>query len=219
MPNYIPSASDILRSYQKTIGFTVSNFEVKGRSYNFLDTPGLPVEGSLSFSKWQVNMHNTDILIFTFDIVVDREVIRPYATSTEDEERSAIHAAILGQQQSLEAALENPRLSDAKFIVLFTKVDRLTPGVLRRLGGTPLFTDYAGPNTGDAMLDHLARRLASGLGKRANKISFWRTSIANSSTEMAEIVLNAIEQLDESIDEEEATASLGAKILPFNGQH
>jgi hypothetical protein len=192
VPNYIPSASDILHSYQRTLGNTVTSFQMNGTSYNFFDTPE---------RKWWFIKRNMDFLVFTLDIAHGCDRVACFSASTidqtEEDETNDIHTLILWQQKMLDAALGEQQLANAKVIILFTKIDRLTPSFLQRLSTTPLFDNYDGPKQVNEMLDHLARYLALGLQKASRKAVFCKTSIAESSTEIAGVVLSALEHFDE----------------------
>lgn len=204
MPNYIPSARDILRSYQKTLGNTVTNFKVNGTSYNFFDT---------SERKWSYITRNMDFLIFNFDIAYGCDRIQFPGDSTiaitEQEETRLIHEMILQQHEMLEFALKQWQFANIKVIILFTKIDKLTPSFLQRLSATLLFNNYYGPKRVDEMLNHLARYLASGLPRTSRKAVFCKASIAELSTEIADVVMSALEHFDEqSSEKDDATIDL-----------
>ena len=214
MPKYIPSASDVLRSYQMTLGITVTNVEAKGRSYNIFDLSGYHEE-----RQWQRVIHRADVVVYTFDVSRDSEGVKYDANAGTSMDR---------QIDVLKETLNDARLLASKVIILFTKVDKLTPEAVHRLSQSMLYVYHQGPETVDGVLDFLARKLSLELegvqkrlsfGKTPKRVTFWRTSIAESSTEMADVVLTALEQLEDSIEEEDEDEAGDDDAIPAHVHH
>lgn len=189
-PRYIPSASDVLWTYQPSQGISVTNIKARGRGYNFFDTQS-SFDGLGYGHKFLRVLHRADVLVCTFD-----------ASCLGDTDHFHTSDKVMqSQMESLKGIVGDSRLLATKIIVLFTKVDRLVPDVMAQLLGTAQFIDFTGPKTVDTVLNHMARKIATLLGHTSKTITFWRASIAHSATEMADVALNALEQMDDSIED------------------
>lgn len=160
----------------------MSNFKVDRKSYNLYDVGGTRVQRR----KWIHIMSEADVMIYTFDVACAGD-----ARIDDD------YDAMQEQVTVLKALLESPPLDKVHAIIIFTKVDRLTAQAMSRLLSSELFPTYKGDiqSTGE-ILDHLAREIASWVKEPRKRITFWQASIARSSTELADVALTALEQLD-----------------------
>lgn len=160
---------------------------MNGKSYNFFDVGGTRVERR----KWVHALSQADMMVYTFDVACSGDTTMYNSLDAMDE-----------QVNVLKSLLDSPRVTTGKAAIIFTKVDKLTPRVIGRLLSSELFRTYGGDTSSvEGVLGHLARELAS-LGKEPwKKITFWKASIAWSSTELADVALTALEQLDTEIDD------------------
>ncbi|CAH0017846.1 unnamed protein product [Clonostachys rhizophaga] len=182
-PNYLPTDNDILRSYCKTSGVCTFEFNSAGRSYNFYDVGGARSQRR----KWIELFPKADIFMWTFDICCSGEVSQDHGGDSMEE-----------QLELWEFVVNHHRIDfDATFVVIFTKIDKLTPTVISRLLSMEYFRGYEKDRTDvDMVLDHAAGRLAAAVrGTRIN-VSFGRASIATSPTKMAEEAMRTLEQLN-----------------------
>lgn len=184
--SYIPPITDILRSYNKTSGVCVSNFEINGKSYNFFDTGGRRTERR----KLTDVLPNKDAVLFTIDVACYGEPLM------ESEESDAMEEQLMAWR----GAVNSRGLSKSDVIVIFTKVDRLTGNVLAQFTTTTGFENYVWDSdsvTADDVLRYLSDRLMSMVmepfADSQRKISFWHASIVESSTELANIALAALQ--------------------------
>ncbi|CAG9997057.1 unnamed protein product [Clonostachys byssicola] len=181
--NYLPTDSDILRSYCKTSGVCPFEFASAGRSYTFYDVGGARSQRR----KWIELFPKADVFMWTFDICCTGEVSQDHGGDSMEE-----------QLELWEFVVNHHRIDfDATFVVIFTKIDKLTPTVISRLLSMDFFRGYEKDRTDvDMVLDHAAKRLATAMkGTRIN-VSFGRASIATSTTKMAMEAMRTLEQLD-----------------------
>lgn len=125
--------------------------------------------------------------MWTFDICCSGEVSQDHGGDSMEE-----------QLELWEFVVNHHRIDfDANFVVIFTKLDKLTPEAISRLLSMELFRGYEKDRTDvDMVLDHAAERLATVVrGTRIN-VSFGRASIATSPTMMAEEAMRTLEQLN-----------------------
>lgn len=192
--DYIPSVQDILHSYEKSNGISVSHFEVNNKSYNFYDVGGARSQRK----KWIHEIADVDVLIFTVDASCFRDILQ------EDEDTNAMR-----EQFMLWEHLSNSHwFSKSHIIVLFTKVDKLNavpakwPPALYDAGDSFMDVFKEQPTTTDDILRGLADYLSSMIDDPQSKerptrwLTFWHASITNSSTELAEVTLSALEHIE-----------------------
>ena len=173
----------------------MSRFKADGRSYNFYDVGGARSERK----KWIKSVEDTHALVFLFDTACLGEPLQ------EQEGDDA-----MAEQLMLWESIANSHLfAGAHLIVIFTKVDKLTTDVLWRLYSLGLFEPFLAehPETSDNALRGMAQKLMSLVHEPDHSqeqprrwVSFWHASIANSTTEMAEVALSALEKLDQEED-------------------
>lgn len=187
---YVPSVSDILRSYQRTTGICVSHFKANEKSYNFYDVGGAQSERK----KWIKAFPDTNFIIYTFDAACFGEPLR------ENESSDAMQ-----EQFSLWQGISNMSIfRKTNIIVFFTKVDKLAA----LLAQSPPFDRFGNafeevPTTAEDALRGLSNHLVSlvtnqdGRERPPRWLTFWHASIVNSSTEVAEVVLSALELSEE----------------------
>ncbi|VUC32786.1 unnamed protein product [Clonostachys rosea] len=181
--NYLPTDNDILRSYCKTSGVSTLEFSSAGRSYSFYDVGGARSQRR----KWIELFPKADIFMWTFDISCSGEVSQDHGGDSMEE-----------QLELWEFVVNHHRIDfDATFVVIFTKIDKLTPAVISRLLSMEFFQGYEkGRKDVDMVLDHAANRLSRAVMSSRINVSFGRASIATSPTNMAEEAMRTLEQLD-----------------------
>lgn len=167
----------------------MSHFEANGRSYNFYDVGGARSERK----KWSIVSDDTDVLVFTFDASGFKQPLR------EDETQNMVLESFL----LWESIVKSHTFAKSHIMVLFTKVDRLAT----LLAQSPPLSHFNGlflekTKTVDDILRGLANHLISKLHNNDGQerpprwMTFWHTSIESSSTEMAEVMLSALEHIE-----------------------
>lgn len=184
--NYIPTAQDILFTGTSSISICESQYFVDGALCRFFDVGGSRVERT----KWSREATGVYSIIFTLDVSC-------YDHQYRYNEKITINR-MLEQLTVWDGLVASKPFEATNFIVMFTKVDVLTPS---KLGASPfnyLFPDYAGkPDSIEDILQYLARRMetaSNGWGPRGlmfcNAGSIW-----DSPTNMAEVAVRALTEV------------------------
>jgi guanine nucleotide-binding protein G(i) subunit alpha len=128
---YIPTDIDILGSRIKTTGITETTFELNGMPAKFYDPGGTRSERK----KWIHTFKKVNAIVFLVDIAAyDRSLF-------EDESANRMQEALTVFESIVNSRHFPP--TQTRFILLFTKVDRLEE-TLRRSPIRKFFPDFEG---------------------------------------------------------------------------
>jgi guanine nucleotide-binding protein G(i) subunit alpha len=181
-PNYVPTVEDILHARTKTTGSYETQFVHDGTTYSFIDVGGVRSQRR----KWIHEFANVDAIVFTCDVSCYDSPL------WEDESQNR-----MVEQLVLFDSLVNSRwFSNSHMVVMLTKVDKLTA---RKLAASPFratFPDYVGhPESVEDMLNYLCCRVRCLVRNDTISVVVCRPdSIASSTTNMAEVAVNAIQR-------------------------
>lgn len=183
--NYVPSVQDILWSYTPTIGIHKSNYLVNGIAYQFLDVGGTRSERK----KWDHAFHqNIQTVVFTIDVSCYDRV------SWEDGSDNRM----LDTFALWERVVNSDLLTKTNFVVMFMKEDRLTRAKLTKSPITTIFPEMSGDSKDpESVARYMVRHLKSMIMEKpdCNRSILLCSggSIGQSTTDLAEITLDAIE--------------------------
>lgn len=185
-PNYDPTFQDILWAKKKNMGLQESQYVLDDTLCRFFDFGGTRTERREWLRECRADVNS---IIFTLDVSCYDQVLTEDATQNRMTE----------QLEVWKSAVDLPKFVDTDFIVLFTKLDKLTPSKLEASPFDSLFPDYSGRrDSKDDILQYLAFRLdtASKEWTRRRLVFCNAGSIWNSPTNMAEVAINALNEVE-----------------------
>ncbi|OTA57547.1 P-loop containing nucleoside triphosphate hydrolase protein [Hypoxylon sp. EC38] len=182
-PHYIPTIEDIRRLPITTTGITEHPISFGNVVYKVVDPGGARAERR----KWIHTIIDTEVVIFTFDISSYCFGVMEDIESGNFEEQVVIW----------ESLIDFSLLQKANFIVIFTKVDRLTFSRLTRWPFSSYFPGFQGdPMSVDDILQNTSRKLASTWDRGEHKersLQFRRCSINSKPSEIRDMILKAVQ--------------------------
>lgn len=185
-PNYIPTFQDILWANKKSMGLQETQYVLNDTLCRFFDLGGTRAERREWLRRCRADVKS---IIFTLDVSCYDQVLTDDATQNRMTEQLEVWKSVVDQ----------PKFVATDFIVLFTKLDKLTPSKLEASPFNSIFPDYAGkPDSTDDILQYLAFRLdtASKEWTRRRLVFCNAGSIWNSPTNMAEVAVSALNEVE-----------------------
>ncbi|ROV98320.1 hypothetical protein VMCG_07188 [Cytospora schulzeri] len=182
-PDYVPSVQDILWSYNPSLGIHKSHYIIDGIPYQFVDVGGARTEQG----KWIKAFYDVQTVVFTFDVSC-------YDWPSLDD---GVKNRMVDSFDLWDRLVNANSFTKTNFVVMLTKEDRLTRAKLTRSPFTTIFPDMLGDSQDpDNVLRHIVRHLQSIIQKKPDfdrSVLFCSArSIAQSTTDLAEITLDAI---------------------------
>ncbi|KAJ0120087.1 hypothetical protein J7T55_000940 [Diaporthe amygdali] len=185
-PLYIPTCQDVLWTRNMSLGLHEFHYLLDGTLCQFFDVGGTRAERR----KWPLEYSSVNSIIFTFDVSCYNQTLFEDSTTNRMTE----------QLRVWDMLVTLPCFSDTNFIVLFTKIDKVTPSTLEASPFNSLFPDYSDkPHSSEDILQYLACRLdvaLRGEGRTRRLVFCNAGSIWNSPTNMAEVAVNALNKVE-----------------------
>lgn len=187
-PDYIPTFRHILWAKSSTSGLCESRYILDGTLYRFFDVSGTRHERC----KWSPAFRSADSIVFTLDV---SDYDQAYA---EDPTINRMSEQLKFWDELVQSTWF---WGGTNLVVLFTKLDRITPLKLEASPFKLFFPDYSGkPESLEDILQYLSWRLHT-----ASKVEEWKTrrlvlcnpgSIWDSPENMGEITVSALSEVE-----------------------
>jgi hypothetical protein len=177
----VPTTDHVVRTHVTTLGISVSHFALAGRSYNLADIG----RGQLSDRTLETVYPQLHVLMYAFDPCC--------AGCSLGNKRDAMAAQLSDWKAHFQ------KMPVSKILVVFTKVDLLDRGAMRRLSAMEEMPESMKLSSDPGeVLDLLAATLVQMANKAAATrptIVFCKASIADSVMEPAAVIMEALERL------------------------
>lgn len=184
--NYTPTLQDVLWARTKSVGLYESRYVLENTLCRFVDFGGTRAERW----KWSRSpCRDVNTIIFTLDVSCYDQVLPEDATVNR----------MIEQFSFWDSLVQSECFAATNFVVLFTKVDKLTPSKLQASPFSSIFPAYTGkPDSSEDVLQYLAWRLdtASKDWTRRRLVFCDAGSIWDSPTNMAEVAVRALTEVE-----------------------
>lgn len=183
--NYVPTLQDVLWARTRSIGLHESRYILEDTLCRFVDFAGTRAERC----KWARSCKDINAIIFTLDVSCYDQVLTEDATANR----------MIEQFSFWDSLVQCEYCAATNFVVLFTKVDKLTPSKLRASPFSSIFPEYAGkPDSAEDVLQYLAWRLdTASKDWTTRRVVFCDAgSIWDSPTNMAEVAVRALTEVE-----------------------